>query len=710
MADEPQGIRIYQIPNSASESDMERGVFFVLDGQNLGSPKLPAELVAKAKDVGVASTTVNGTALSAGTHKYIVYPSGALSGNNDNYRVMKVPVVSGQVIKVTGRTKSLGASIFAIYNDDDSLSQIYINSAINTTETFTHTVSDSESYALVSSHVDVLSAFNAVFGATAINLRIETLESEVDEIGDDVDDLKSDAVRLDRLYAVGSFYRDAWVRYSDGLINSSSGGAKLYLIKKEDIPSNATKILADVCTESTTFCAISFYSGNVPSTAGYMQASSVQGVTSNDTNHFEATIPQSWGCAVVLNMSQHQANYKIELDVPAYSTLKDSADIAKKYSNEAKSLLNIFAGKPFYHHFDPETSAANQSIPSQSLFDVAYAESLGFDFIEVNLHKCSDDVFVCKHGSAGKLGGGLKSVDGTMTPEEIAALSFDEITSEWLRDNVVYDCVNPAYSTYIPTFDEFCVECKKYGLGIKFEGLEALPIACKYLPDDRLFINSASRGEFKGTVEIVWKPSTETIDTAIGRALVVGAPCQIVVTAGTDLSQIDLKTACQKVHQNGFLMGVVYPKTNAALYALSCGVDAICSTYRNINTFDCGNLFNLDRLDDSRIILSDATYDSNTKTISVNSGGYVGVNFDARRPFAKVCVTIRYSGTLTLSSGVNTDYYNLQEYESDGSEYIKYAVAIAQTSNSVDFSRALTITANENSEIYMLKVSAGSTL
>lgn len=662
------------------------------------------------KYVGVGESAVDGTALSAGTHKYIVYPSGALSGNTDSYRYLKIPVVSGQILKVTGKTKSLGASIFAVYNGDDSLSQIYMQSAINVTETFTHTVSGSESYALVSSHVDVLSSFNAVFGATALNLRVKKLEDDVSSLESSVENIEDELPRIDKIYSIGTFYRNAWVRFSDGYISNSSGGAKLYIIKKSEVPKGASKILADVCTESTTFAAIAFYSGETPSTSNYMQSSSVQGVNSNNTEHFEAQIPQNWGCCVVLNMSQHQASYKINLDVPACPGVEEVVSIAKNYSNEAKSLVNIFSKKPLYHHLDPDAPAANQSIPSQSLFDVAYASALGFDFIEANLHKCSDDVFVCKHGISGKLGRGLKSVNGTLTPEEVADISFADVTSEWLRENVVYDCVDASFNSFIPTFDEFCSECKKYGLGIKFEGMDALSIARKYFPDDRLFINSEVRGEFKGTVEIVWKPSTETIDAAIGRALVVGAPCQIVIAAGSDIYNIDLKSVCQKVHSNGLLIGIVYPKTNDVLYALENGVDAVCTTYRAVNTFDNGDLFNIGRLDDSRLVLTSATYDSETKTIQMSSGGTIVLNFESAEAFAKVCARLRYSGNLTISCGVNSDYYNLEECESEGSRFVEVALAIAQTSSNQSFTRAITITANESTVVYGLKINVGRTI
>lgn len=150
---------------------------------------------------------------------------------------------------------------------------------------------------------------------------------------------------------------------------------------------------------------------------------------------------------------------------------------------KALSLHNAFSNCYIYHHMHVEVS--NPYIPSESLYDIRFAKSLGFDMIEANTHKCSDGVFLVKHGgNSGGLGNGLKDAIGSA---DYSAVKWEEVTSTWIRENVRYNARLPKYCGYIPTLDEFCKECRRFNMKVKVSSLEAAMVARKYLPDEMIW-------------------------------------------------------------------------------------------------------------------------------------------------------------------------------------------------------------------------------
>ena len=706
---------------STEITSFRTGDFIAVDGPS-GTAKMAkddllletAENVLGGWGVGFFGKSLAGSDIE-NNGKYIVAPSGALSSNS-NYRTSdKIAIYEGQKITLQARSPSLGAASMAVYAVDGTLRNIYVVSATEVTESFSHDCVADDSYVMFSCHNSYTSYLQASISSTGLQKDVEELDASVAGINSDLSALSTEVTKnssdIEKVYSVGEFYKNAWVRYSDGLINPSTGGAKVYIIYRDQLPKNASKIIAKVCTESTTFCAIAFYSSKTPSTSTYMQSSSVQGITSTQTSTFQATLPQSWESAVVMNMSQHQATYSINLDVPNAAGIDEVNDIANEYANSAKALINLFSGKPCYHHLDPYQSiVANIAIPSQTLADVVYAKALGFSLIEANVHECSDGVFVCIHGSSGKLGKGLKSVDGSYTPEELEDMSFNAVTSTWLREKVEYNSFLKKYCMPIPTLDEFCAACKSVGLKIKFDNISALPVLRKYYNDSDLFFTGTNREAFGGLLEYVWMPSSKSIDDAISETLAKGGPSIIVIASGVDIYQLDLKTVCKKAHDKGILVGVVYQKTNGSLYALSSGVDVICSTYRYINFFSAGDILKLTKLDDERLVLAGSEYDQVNGVINMDADGSVIVPFSESVDFAKVSVSIRFSGTITIVTGINSDYYNLQEFTSDGAAYVNYAVALSPTTSFPSFQNAVKIIADGATVVYDLNVSASRTI
>ena len=545
---------------------------------------------------------------------------------------------------------------------------------------------------------------------------VDSLVKDVNEIKPKIETLDSFDGRIASLEEsvnytkVENFYKDAWVRYSDGLVSLSGGGAKLYIIKKEDL-NNATKIRAFVTTESTIFAAIAFFNGE-PSKSTYIQSASIQGKNNKSGTWYEAALPtEDWYCALILDMSQYGNEKSILVDESsgdmALNKIQYIESNAKSNANNYYgAIFNVVAYSPYYHHLNQEQSKS--VIPAQSLFDIHYAKSLGFKMIEVNVHKCSDGVYVCKHGVSGAIGQGVKSKDG----QDYSNTAFADVTSAWLRENISYNVYLEKYNGFIPTLDEFCRECKKLSILLKISTPDSgvLNIARKYLTDDMLWTLFRERGDFRGTIEYAYYKSTKTVDTAIAECKIIGAPLNIVIAAGTftDYTDEELTELVEKAHINGFTVSMVYPTTNDAIRALTFGVDAVCSTNTNANLMSMGNAKNISSLDDSDLIISEGSqYDSVNGIMRLVDAGTIKVSADkvlTYKQYGMCTVRVRYKGILTIVIGKNSSATNLKEYENDGNKEISFCNVLQPLTDVESFSEWITIISQGSTEIYSLDI------
>lgn len=541
--------------------------------------------------------------------------------------------------------------------------------------------------------------------------RVSVVESSVASIDERVSSVE------ERVYytSVDTLYKDAWVRYSDGFISESSGGAKLYILKKEDV-NTATKIKAFVTTQARTFAAIAFYNGE-PDVSTYMKKYSVEGKNDSLGTYYEADLPaEDWFCALILDMSQLGNKRSILLDEPPTSISKElvndliesnSKIIEENVNNLYGSFLNVTSSLPYYHHLNQEKP--KNVIPAQSLFDIHYAKSLGFKMIEVNVHKCSDGVYVCKHGINGALGAGVKSKDG----QDYSNTKFSDVTSTWLRENITYDVYLEKYNGHIPTLDEFCRECKKLSMVLKISSndIGVLNIARKYLPDDMLWTLFNERNGYRGTIEYVYYKDNETVDNAMINCRKIGAPLNLVIASGTfpNYTDEELTELVEKSHANGFTVSMVYPTTNNALRALNFGIDAICATNTNANLLSIGNAKNISNLDNSDLIISPGSqYNSDSDTISLVDSGTIDVNTDRRityKQYGMCSVRIRYKGILTIVIGHDSVYETLQDYENDGSFEVAFCNILQPLDDIESFDKWITIKSKGETEIYKLDIS-----
>lgn len=518
---------------------------------------------------------------------------------------------------------------------------------------------------------------------------IESSESIIGAIEDSISALSK--------REVGTLYKKAWVRYSDGLIGDSSGGAMAYIIRRTEIPS-ATKVFAKVCTEQTTFAAIAFYSTEEPSTSSYIKDASVEGVKSNFSENFEALIPSDCKSIIVMNMSQLQTDYEIKVDEPIFVTKKEIGILGA----DAKTLFNPFIIKNQYYHFNQEDASDNTFIPAQSLFDVAFAARLGFEMIEANAQPCSDGIFICKHGTSGKFGNGIKSDNGV----DYSSVAINSVTSNEVREHITYDSRIQKYNVPIPTLDEFCSECKKHNMSIKVNNVSGLlPILRKYFTDDKIFISGLqARGDFKGLVEVVYYPSNGMADLD-AKCQKVGYPLQIIIASGQfeNMSDDAVKEVVNYAHQHSYTVAVAYLTTSNWLRAQSLGVDVNLSCYRTINSLETGNDKNVSVLNDSKITFADgARYNEENDTIVMTQGSSLSILAD-NILFGAVGVDVCHLGTITLQFGHSQGISNAI-INGDGKSTSSLSQAIMPVKGEEKASYYLKLTADTDSEIKTLNI------
>lgn len=347
----------------------------------------------------------------------------------------------------------------------------------------------------------------------------------------------------------------------------------------------------------------------------------------------------------------------------------------------------------FMHHQNVE--ATTPPVPSQSLYDIAYAKALGFRMIEANCQVCSDGVTVIKHGVSGKLGNGLAFAAGSgITADTL----FSAVTSTALRQNVTYD--NAKYDGHIPTLDEFCAECARLGMVPFLRGCTTamLAIARKYLPDERIIVEGpATRGDFKGMMTSYGDAGTAAGILAVCEAK--GKPFYYCWSAaGTATSELFTEVA-QTLHANGYLLAAAYIGRNKHQELSAMGLDINVSTGPIIPDFVDGATLNVVAMDDQHLTLTGATYDSTNDQITMVSGDKVEIaHSEIGDGLAKMCVKIIYSGDLTIRFGTADGNKDLVDYAFDGSREIVIASALLPTSG------ALSITANAATTIKSLKV------
>lgn len=367
--------------------------------------------------------------------------------------------------------------------------------------------------------------------------------------------------------------------------------------------------------------------------------------------------------------------------------------------------LNPFEGKPFIHHLGVE-QGRTYYVQSQSLYDIHLANALGARVIEANCHRTLDGVYLVKHGQSNKLGYGLMFLDGATFDQNAL---FSDLTYEQIKTYVRYTHNDnaPQYGGTIPTLEDFCQEANIFGLSVFLNcpDRDCLDIARNYLQDERIICyGSLERGDFKGVMCEYYDATTA--QQVITRSQKIGLPYLFSWRNFFDIEQSTRKEIISQLHAYGILVGSSYGGVESNIISLKDGVDCVSSTYASINVPSNGNDVNIANVNDSRLTLNNATYNSTDNTIDITSGGSVMV---IDNNFARCCgaanLRIRYSGTLSIWMGYGNQWtaknktYAIVDKISDGAELV--IMSQMTMSNYI-----LRIVASEDTKIYDLFFSA----
>lgn len=412
-----------------------------------------------------------------------------------------------------------------------------------------------------------------------------------------------------------------------------------------------------------------------------------------NTYTFEATTEIS-DIFIRANSGQTITFYVAEEDTP--SVIGNYNQVKKLRTEMDNSMVvSLPFGRYLYHH---DVEIATPIIPSQSLYDIAYAKALGFKAIEGNIQVCSDGVYVIKHGAnGGKLGAGLSFAEGSGLSADTL---FSSITSTELRQNVTYASTMAKYRGHIPTLAEFCQECARIGIAPFLRGANesVLAEARKYLPDEQIIIEwGLPRKDFKGLMTIY--DSGATSADILAKCKAKGRPFYYCWSSANTASESMFTEVAETLHQNGYVLAATYLSQNDFQRLRKIGLDMAVPTGGIIPPFYNGNVLNIVSGNDENLILSGASYNSQDKTIEMEANGTIRiVNEKMGASLSKVCIRLRYSGTLSASFTNRGSDSNLVGWESDGAETIELAIATYPGNNIV------TMLANEATTIYDIAI------
>ena len=370
------------------------------------------------------------------------------------------------------------------------------------------------------------------------------------------------------------------------------------------------------------------------------------------------------------------SNNYIPIHILRQSDLNSKLDLAEN----AVALYNPFAYANILHHMNVEKSS-NIGVPSQSLYDIAYARALGAKVIEANTQKTSDNVWVVKHGNSGKLGNGLNFGNSGYTANTL----FSDVDSDILRREVSYISNDTKFNgSHIPTLSEFCDECNRQNMIVLLQVKEKsiLDEARKYLPDNRIIAYGLTeRGNFRGFMTDFITSSDK--DSILENCLAKGHPYIFSWANYPTEDKSLVREVVKTLHEYGFLISTAYLNPNQTIEAFSDGLDMIASTYFVTNPETQGNFMELHDGSTGLTYEGGASYDESTKTINMPVGSKLYIyNPQVASMYMNYTLEIMFKGKVDVTMGNNSvvsntmnAYSSLLSLESQGEKVFQFSQA-----------------------------------
>lgn len=288
----------------------------------------------------------------------------------------------------------------------------------------------------------------------------------------------------------------------------------------------------------------------------------------------------------------------------AQNVLIDILGIPKNESvvaNEIQDIkkTNAFAGQnpfrfkgPYWAHLFTDKiyqESTDIVIPSESLDDIRISRRLGFDVIEANVHKTSDNKYVVIHGASGKFGYEVTDLNGDFTYADTA---INSVTLDWIKSNIRYRSELARYRTTLPTFEEFLCECRLQGMIPLAQASEAGMVS---LLDGIMGHNNYIA--YNGTRALTTAPITDykslqTKEEILAHARTIGVPYIYSMANPNNFTETEIKEIVSALHSEGFMIATAYVSGDSANKYRRLGFDMIASTYE-VNDFDNANICSL---------------------------------------------------------------------------------------------------------------------
>ena len=253
-----------------------------------------------------------------------------------------------------------------------------------------------------------------------------------------------------------------------------------------------------------------------------------------------------------------------------------------------------FFERPFYGHcFISQISASSTPlIPCQSLMDVDAAKRLGFESIELNVQRTSDNQLIAIHGVSGTFGGQVYHINNV----DISSTMINSVTYDYIRQYVRYRAMYAKDRVTIPLLSDVLKECKRLGISVVITYSEdARALADKYIGENRWIAYGGLRGNGYGGMIMNYSPlATQTEIVELCESIKPPYVHALNTTAfATFRAAGTLQELADAVHATGCLLGLAscYHSTDDNIYFFENGGDVGASD-NFVNFPESGNLVN----------------------------------------------------------------------------------------------------------------------
>ena len=351
-----------------------------------------------------------------------------------------------------------------------------------------------------------------------------------------------------------------------------------------------------------------------------------------------------------------------------------------------------FAFKPLYDHMFVTTSAANITIPHESIYHIRLSRLFGFNVIEANVHATSDGKYIVNHLSDGKFGGYFHHVDGTTDISDIAVSS---VTWDWIVNNVRYNSTIPKYRTRPCNLNEFLAECKMQNIipFVTSNDKNIVQAVTKVMGDD-FIAYSGDREKTPNAILYHWK-NLSTKAEIVSHCEYYGKPFIYGMSNASNFTDEELKDIVDTLHEKGFMIGTAYNDANWYKY-VSIGFDCFAGIDQ-INRLDNGNIVNFD----STFGFGDYNYTNATETngvLTYSANGTISPNvLESDNGLYAIDLEIVFDGSITIPS---KGEFGTTVYSSDGSIPVFVAIPI------INGNPQISISVTSGTKIYDCKFKA----